>query len=296
MKPFLIIFIVIKLSSLSLQTEVEAIPTNQTKEERGLITNLFGSSSNSLSENGDKSALIFIHGLAASLSSLCQIFAGPLMGLSSSDNIVRCPKAPYDSALILPPSFLTSKLKLTVSWFNFWMMPAMSVLSPVAGESREGMDRALQTIEEEIEDLIINHNVPSENIVVAGASQGGVLTIWCALYCKRKLGGFLPIVTWLPLRKINDITQISPPPINKDTPIMHMNGLLDPIVPAWPAAKKTEEEMEKVFTNYELKLVPGTHGTSIGPHTTPLMVRWAKKNTNLKFSNWNPIAWIPGRK
>ena len=28
----------------------------------------------------------------------------------------------------------------------------------------EGMDRALQTIEEEIEDLIINHNVPSENI------------------------------------------------------------------------------------------------------------------------------------
>ena len=41
----------------------------------------------------------------------------------------------------------------------------MSVLSPVAGESREGMDRALQTIEEEIEDLIINHNVPSENIV-----------------------------------------------------------------------------------------------------------------------------------
>ena len=160
----------------------------------------------------------------------------------------------------------------------------------------EGMDRALQTIEEEIEDLIINHNVPSENIVVAGASQGGVLRIWCVLYCKRKLGGFLPIVTWLPLRKINDITQISPPPINKDTPIMHMNGLLDPIVPAWPAAKKTEEEMEKVFTNYELKLVPGTHGTSIGPHTTPLMVRWAKKNTNLKFSNWNPIAWIPGRK
>ena len=75
----------------------------------------------------------------------------------------------------------------------------------------EGMDRALQTIEEEIEDLIINHYVPSENIVVAGASQGGVLTIWCALYCKRKLGGFLPIVTWLPLRNINDITQISPP-------------------------------------------------------------------------------------
>ena len=64
---------------------------------------------------------------------------------------------------------------------------------------------------EEIEDLIINHYVPSENIVVAGASQGGVLTIWCALYCKRKLGGFLPIVTWLPLRNINDITQISPP-------------------------------------------------------------------------------------
>ena len=29
----------------------------------------------------------------------------------------------------------------------------------------EGVDRAIQTIEEEIEDLIINHNVPSENIV-----------------------------------------------------------------------------------------------------------------------------------
>ena len=61
------------------------------------------------------------------------------------------------------------------SWFNFWLMPGASVLSPVAAESKVDLEEALATIEEVIEELM-EEGIPSENIVLSGASQGGVLT------------------------------------------------------------------------------------------------------------------------
>ena len=58
------------------------------------------------------------------------------------------------------------------SWFNFWLMPGASVLSPVARESKEDLEEALATIEEVIEELM-EEGIPSENIVLSGASQLG---------------------------------------------------------------------------------------------------------------------------
>ena len=122
------------------------------------------------------------------------------------------------------------------------MMPGISVLSPIPGESKEGLDEALKKVEAVIEELM-SEGVPSENIVVTGVSQGGCLTLWTAMHCKYKLGGFVPIVTWLPLAQVEKIPDN---PINKDTPIFHMNGMMDPIVPWVPAGKVTEHKMKKV--------------------------------------------------
>jgi predicted esterase len=205
------------------------------------------------------------------------------LGLSE-DTIVKCPAADRKPVGVLPPTFVPG-MQFARSWFNFWMMPGMSVLSSIPGESKEDLESALVLVENEIRDLIAQ-GVPTKNIVVSGLSQGGALTLYTAIHTKYKLGGFVPIVSWLPLRKVEYITTL-PTPVNKDTPIFHMNGMSDPIVPVFPAGKKTEEEMKKVFTRYTFKAIPGTTHTTTAPNplTMPILTSWLKENTNLKFKN-----------
>jgi predicted esterase len=153
-------------------------------------------------------------------------------------------------------------------------MPGLSVVSPIAGESKEELERAMKWVEEEIEKMI-EEGIPSENIVLSGASQGGSLTLYTALHTKYKIGGFIPLVAWQPLLKIEPPASL-PTPINKDTPIFHMNGKLDPIVPlicGW----KTSAAFKQVFSNYNLETVVGTHLTSINPFTIPKIYCFLKK-------------------
>ena len=113
------------------------------------------------------------------------------------------------------------------------------------------------------------------------------MTIWTAFHSKYKLGGFIPIVTWAPLRKIYDYPTS---PVNRETPFLYMNGLFDPIVPPVPATQKTKEVLNSVFTNVKTKLKPGTHTTTINPLTLVTMAKWMCKNTNVKLSSIHPIA------
>ena len=234
----------------------------------------------------EKSAVIYLHGLGDGKSDTrCNIFKSWAMELSSERNYFICPKAPITPHALLPSTWPGIDHSVH-SWFNFWMMPSVSVLSPWAGESKEQLDTAFGWVEKLIEILINNAQVKSENIVVAGSSQGGALTIWTALHTKYKLGGFIPMVTWLPLRNTYPITDIQPRPVNWNTPFLHINGLADLIVPYYPAGMKTEEEMKKVFPNYVFKNEFGTHTTTFSRFnifTIRKIRNWAKKNTNLKF-------------
>ena len=103
-------------------------------------------------------------------------------------------------------------------------------------------------MEQEIE-YLIGKGVPTRNIVVTGLSQGGALSLYTAVHTKYKLGGFVPIVAWLPLRKTERVDSL-PTPVNWDTPILHINGIFDPIVPVIPCGTKTEAEMKKVWYTY----------------------------------------------
>jgi len=237
---------------------------------------------------GDDSlaGLIILHGLGVSMGpdivgKAWTNSPSPIGIHLSSRTIVRTPKAERKPVHMLPPT-LVPGLQFARSWFDFWMMPGLSVLSPVAGESKEDLEAALGRVEQEIE-YLLEQGVPSRNIVVAGLSQGGAVTIYTALHTRYKLGGFVPIVAWLPLRKTEPITSL-PTPVNRDTPILHINGLMDPIVPVVPAGLKTKEEMNKVFTNYEFKAMVGTHTTTIpNPLNVPRLKSWLRENTNLKF-------------
>ena len=84
--------------------------------------------------------------------------------------------------------------------------------------------------------------------------------------------------------------------VNVNTPILHLNGLSDPIVPLIPAGSKSKVVMEEIFSNYELwTRLSTTHTTTMGPQNIPTVRRWLRKNTNINFSSLNNLVGkIPG--
>ena len=222
------------------------------------------------------SGLIFLHGLGSPAPA-------PELGLSMLRTKISAPKAPNQPVGIYGNAVVRS-------WFNFWQMPGVSVTSPNVSESKEDLERAMKWVEGEIEKMI-QEGIPSENIVLMGGSQGGALTLYTALHTKYKIGGFIPLVAWQPLLMIEPPSSL-PVPANKDTPIFHMNGALDSIVPlicGW----KTSAAFEQVFTRYELKNVMSTHNP-ITPLTIPKIYCWLKNNVpGMAFSNVSPLSSLP---
>jgi len=229
---------------------------------------------------GAKSAVIFLHGLGPKIQQrLCKELAGNIIGLEN--NLIRCPVGAARATGVLPPTMLpffnvATAGRAVRSWFNFWLMPAVSVLSPNGGESKEHLEESLALIEDQI-DEVRSQGIPYENIILSGMSQGGVMTLYYALHGKRKLGALVPIVTWLPLLQ-KEPPSLLPNPINKHTPILHLNGLQDLIVPVIPAGRRTEEAMSAVFPNYEFVATLGTHVSTFGPHTRPRIRRFLQEN------------------
>lgn len=123
--------------------------------------------------------------------------------------------------------------------------------------------------------------IPSENIVVHGVSQGAALTLYISVHTKYKLGGFLPIVGWLPLRKVEPVYNIQPVPININTPMLHITGTLDPLVPNYPCGTTTRDDMQQVFENYQHKAMTGTHALMFNPLLLHESKKWIQQNINI---------------
>ena len=240
--------------------------------------------------NKKTSGIIFLHGLATpgGVNDIMRLMSGTALGLSNCRNKIVAPKAPKAPVTIFPPSMIPLRITKIRSWYDFWLMPGLSVVSPIAGENKDHLEEALGWVEEEIENMI-QEGIPPENIVLSGASQGGSLTLYTALHTKYEIGGFIPLVAWQPLLKIEPPASL-PTPINKHTPIFHMNGKLDPIVPlicGW----KTSEAFKRVFTRYELKTVVGTHLTSVNPLTIPNIYCFLKKRVRGSMA-FDPLNMI----
>ena len=223
--------------------------------------------------------MIFLHGLGgygpkSVLGPILKILTGPALGLSSKRNTISYPKAPHRPTLMLPPTMIPG-VPSARSWFNFWALPGLSVISPFATESKDDLKESLRTVEVEIEKMI-QEGIPSENIVLIGGSQGGALTLYTALHTQYKLGGFISIVAWLPLLRSEPPASL-PTPINRGTPILHLNGEMDLIVPL-SAGYASSAAMKQVFTNYQLKNTASTHITTINPINISKVYCWLKKN------------------
>jgi len=104
------------------------------------------------------------------------------------------------------------------------------ILNPILGlppEDHEGIEVSCSAITE----LIKEENakgIDTEQIVLAGFSQGGAIALHLGLRYPEKLAGILALSTYLPL---TDSFSQNLSPGNCETPIMYLHGITDPVIP-----------------------------------------------------------------
>jgi phospholipase/carboxylesterase len=90
----------------------------------------------------------------------------------------------------------------------------------------QGVTQSAAAIETLIDEQI-QQGISSEQIIIAGFSQGGAITLTLATQTSRPLAGFMALSTYLP--------QVdNQPPVtntNKNTPILMVHGTADNVVP-----------------------------------------------------------------
>lgn len=167
-------------------------------------------------EIGPKDAtasIIWLHGLGADGHDFEPIV--PELALPESLRVrFVFPHAP------LRPVTLNGGMKMP-AWFD------ISALSREAPLDTEGFEATRR----EIIKLIERENargVATENIVLAGFSQGGAAALGAALQYPEKLAGIMGLSTFL-LR--GETMQLEPSAANRDTSIFMAHGEQDPVVP-----------------------------------------------------------------
>lgn len=94
-------------------------------------------------------------------------------------------------------------------------------------EDLAGMTESKNTLDSLIAQQIAL-GIVSDNIILAGFSQGGAVAYYTGIRSPYKLAGILALSTYLPFA-MEAATQQSG--VNTRTPILAMHGLYDPVVP-----------------------------------------------------------------
>lgn len=110
--------------------------------------------------------------------------------------------------------------------------------------TKKSQQSLLTLIEREIE-----RGVKSENIILAGFSQGGAIALHTALRYEKPIAGIMALSTYLPLANTveNEINNI-----NKNTPIYIAHGTHDPVIP-YQLAIDTQTKLNQLGFSTELK-------------------------------------------
>ncbi len=120
------------------------------------------------------------------------------------------------------------------AWFDVYN------LQNIDREDEEGLAHAQQAVNQLIKGEM-DKGIASENIVLAGFSQGGALSLYAGLQFPHKLAGILALSCYLPqFATAEQRTHHN----NKDTAIFIAHGVNDPIVP-FKAGKITCEILQE---------------------------------------------------
>jgi phospholipase/carboxylesterase len=105
----------------------------------------------------------------------------------------------------------------------------------------------------------VNAGIPSEQIVIAGFSQGGAMALHTGLRHASRLGGLLVLSGYLPLpERFCEEASTS----NKTVPIMMCHGTFDPVIPA-SAGKQSRDFLEQEGYTISWHSYPMEHSVCI---------------------------------
>ncbi len=158
-------------------------------------------------------AVIWLHGLGASCDDFPPVV--PYLELNSTPTIrFIFPQAPeraitINSGMVMP------------GWYDI-KGADLSDKEDLAGITESS------AILDDLVDQQITAGIKSENILLAGFSQGGAVAYYTAIRSSRPLAGVLALSTYV---LFGDRTESEAMDINKNMPVLAMHGTQDPVVP-----------------------------------------------------------------
>jgi len=107
------------------------------------------------------------------------------------------------------------------------------------GQDEKGIRESARRVEQLIQ-REVDRGIPTERIVLAGFSQGGVIALHTGLRHARQLAGILVLSAYLvfPERLADEAS-----PANQATPVFHAHGSFDPMVPI-ELGHRTRDELQ----------------------------------------------------
>ncbi len=183
-------------------------------------------------EAAHKYSVIWLHGLGADGHD----FEGlvPELHLSAKTNIhFIFPNAPVQ------PVTINGGMSMR-SWYDILEMSLERKVDV------DGIYQSAGLIEPLIQ-LEIDKGIPSENILLAGFSQGGVIALHAGLRHPHKLAGIVALSTYLPTI---DQLKSERSAANNGTPIFMAHGIIDPVV-AVESGKAAFDKLKAMDYNVE---------------------------------------------
>ncbi len=134
-----------------------------------------------------------------------------------------------------------------------------------------GITDAISAVHQLI-DQEIAHGIPSENIFLAGFSQGGFIALLSGLFCPKQLAGLISLSSflWRP-PQFDQQRQ----PINQKTPILIAHGSQDDIVP-FKSGETSAQLLESY--GYEVSFNHYPMGHAVCRDETTAISKWLQQH------------------
>ena len=201
-------------------------------------------------------SMIWMHGLGANAQDMMMLADAMQLG----DVAVRY------AFMNAPVRFVTINNNMPMpAWYDITGMDLSS------REDRVGIVESQTRISQIIANEIAQ-GVPSENIYLAGFSQGGAMALYAGLHCEQSLGGIIALSAYLPLREEFAAASLSQA---KALPIFMAAGEQDPIVfPGWTESSK--QHLQSIgYENIEYHTYPMEH--AVCPQEIGHLAAWFKQ-------------------
>lgn len=163
--------------------------------------------------------------------------------------------------------------KMPVTINNGMVMPAWYDIKAVQIDNSQD-EAGIRTSQHAILALIereIERGIKSENIILAGFSQGGAIALHTALRYQKPLAGIMGLSTYLPLA---DTLEDEINNANKNTPVFLAHGRHDPVIPL-QLASDTQTALNKLGYTVELKKYEMEH--SVCPEEIDNISDWINR-------------------